>query len=91
MNIEGRCYSGQPLQLHKFPMLTARATGQSARFYGHDVCHDGKAHQVPQELLPSVPHIRITSLLREVANRHLCNSACPIIENRTAFCQSRPY
>lgn len=78
MNIEGRCYSGQPLQLHKFPMLTARATGQSARFYGHDVCHDGKAHQVPQELLPSVPHIRITSLLREVAGRLYVTAPVPL-------------
>ena len=63
------------------------AAKRSARFYGHDVCQNGKAHQKPEKLLSSVSHIRITSPHREVAGRLLCNSACPIIEERAALCQ----
>ena len=41
-------------------MLTARATGQSARFYGQYVGQNGQTHAKPQKLLSSVSHISLT-------------------------------
>ena len=93
MNIEGRCYRRPALSFSQIglTMLTVWVPAKrSARFYGHHVRQNSETDAVPQELLPSVSHIRITSLRREVANRHLCNSARSIIEIHAAFCQSRP-
>ena len=41
------------------------------RFYGEYVGQEAKTYANPQKLLSSVPHNRITSLLREVADRHV--------------------
>ena len=90
MKTEGRCCKA--VSLHKsthFSMLTARATGQSARFYGQYVGHKGQTHTEPQKLLSSVSHIRITSLRREVANRRYATAPCSLYRRAPHFVNFR--
>lgn len=51
--------------------LTARATGQSAHFYGEYVGQNGRTHDKPEKLLSTVSHNRITPFRGGFANRHI--------------------